>query len=294
MNLHDFDRARQVSDLNQLRSSTEKLDRTADWLDVLGKIAKLLVSSYLDLRSAFECSLPLIIPRIAEWCMIIVQTQTGEYSCLAARHIDLDKNATLQKVVALSPQKVTSDLGGPGFAAKYRKVELLSEMDSLQSEDFLQRVAPPGIAPYLREIGLRSHLTVPMISGEQVLGVMTFAMSSADRKFREEDIQLATQLAILSAELIKSSRLYVNAKTLAEKLQVERELRLKYMRRQIHDIKTPLSAALLSLELVKRFQGNHEKEATLIERATKNVLRAVEMLTSLISEEEKLISSFAS
>lgn len=289
MDLHEFDQTRRVSDLNDFRASTEKLDRVAERLAVFSKIGKTLISSFLDLQTAFKGLLPLVVPRLAEWCMIIVRCN-DQYSCIAARHIDPEKNQVMQRCLSLGP-KTVDERSGPGFATKHRKIELLSKMDPLQAESFFQTIATPEVANILRIVGVRSHLTVPLISGAEIIGVATFGMSSADRVFEDDDIELAAQIGSLLADLIKSSETYERAKTAEEKFHVQKELHLKYMRRQIHDIKTPLSAALLLLELVKKTRGNPDKEAVLIERATQNVMRAVDMLTTLISEEEKLMST---
>lgn len=289
MDLDEFNQTRRVSDLNDFRASTEKLDRAADRLAALSGVGKILISSFLDLQTAFKDLLPLVVPRIADWCIVLI-IHDSRFSCIGAQHKDPDKNRLMQMCHTLPPIS-PNERAGPGFANKYRKIELLSKMNPHQVEHFLQTIPPPEVAPILRAIGISSHLSVPLISSDEMMGVANYGMSSLDREFNEDDIELAAQIGSISADLIRSHEIYQQAQSVEERFHIERELHLKYMRRQIHDIKTPLTAALLLLELIKKTQGNPEKEAVLIARATKNVMRAVDMLTRLISEEEKLMST---
>ena len=60
----------------------------------------------------------------------------------------------------------------------------------------------------LRELGLRSALSVPMKAAGRVLGTITLGFAGSDRRFAPADLVVATALAARAGLHIENARLY--------------------------------------------------------------------------------------
>src|SRR5205085_5758786 len=63
-------------------------------------------------------------------------------------------------------------------------------------------------ARVLRELGLKSFLTVPLVARERAIGALTFASTRVRRDYTAEDISYAQEIASRAALAIENARLY--------------------------------------------------------------------------------------
>ena len=71
----------------------------------------------------------------------------------------------------------------------------------------------------LRSLDMRSGMVVPMTLRDRVLGVITFASAESGRRFDEEDLALAQDLALRAAAAVENARLYEATASIAKTLQ---------------------------------------------------------------------------
>jgi serine phosphatase RsbU (regulator of sigma subunit) len=71
----------------------------------------------------------------------------------------------------------------------------------------------------LRELGMRSVMVVPMISRSRMLGTITFVSAESGRRFSDDDVLLAEDLARRAAVAIDNARLYSERAQIARTLQ---------------------------------------------------------------------------
>ncbi len=101
------------------------------------------------------------------------------------------------------------------------------------------------------------------------VAVDRYHKSNSERELRQRE----------SAE--KSSKLLKSQEDVAD-LQKERELRESFVSLLTHDLRTPLSAAKVSAQLIQQQSDNAEISQSLAERIVSNVNRADQMITDLL------------
>jgi GAF domain-containing protein len=78
----------------------------------------------------------------------------------------------------------------------------------------------------LREIGFTSAMLVPMIARGRTMGVITLVSAESGRRYEEDDLRLAEELARRAAFAVDNARLYEEAqKEIAERRRAQEELR---------------------------------------------------------------------
>ena len=71
----------------------------------------------------------------------------------------------------------------------------------------------------LVEFGMRSVIIVPMTTRGRTLGALTFVSGNSGRRFDEQDVELAQELARRCATAIDNARLYTERSYIARTLQ---------------------------------------------------------------------------
>jgi PAS domain S-box-containing protein len=157
----------------------------------------------------------LVVPDIADWCIVDVASESGSLERKALAHVD---PGALQRAIALG-ERYPPDPDAPvgvhqvvrsGQAELYPEIpdELLRE-GTVDDEHYQELAA----------LGMRSVIIVPMITRGRTLGALTFVSGPSGRRFDEQDVELAHELARRCATAIDNARLYTERSYIARTLQ---------------------------------------------------------------------------
>ncbi len=190
------------------RMRAERTDR------FLSQASKLLAAS-LDYPTTLRRVAELAVPEIADWCAVDVLDDRG-----ALRHVALaaadERNLPLARELRERyPVDPDSPNGVPqvirsGDAELHP--EIADEMIAGAARDERQ-------LELLRSLHMRSVMIAPMTARGRTLGAMTFVSSHAARRFDEDDLGLAEELARRAATAVDNARLYGERAYIARALQ---------------------------------------------------------------------------
>jgi PAS domain S-box-containing protein len=191
-----------------------------------------LLTSSLDYRETLKNLTFLAVPRIADWCAVDMVDPTGEKASerLAVAHVDPEKVKLAEEFTRrFPPDPETSGLRrvmrtGASELVPYIPEELL--IASAKNPEHLQ---------ILRDLGIMSVMIVPLRSRGEVIGAITFVAS--DRRFTQQDLTHAEELAHRASIAIENARLYSAAQT-ANRAKDE------FLATLSHELRTPMTAVL--------------------------------------------------
>lgn len=201
--------------------------------------ASAVLGGSLDYEAALGALARLLVPRIADWCVIeIAGTQAGNGHGggvpLAVAHADpdqIERVVELWQLVAATGIAPASTGDGAALLAQFTDEELRA----LRRDDAQLQL--------LQEVGLRSLLRVSIKTGERTLGAIILAGSSAARAFDERDLAMAEDLARRAADCIEHGRAYLLARS-------QIALREDLMSIVAHDLRNPLAGMLMRCSLL--------------------------------------------
>ena len=214
--------ARQEAELaraiaEQARSDAEHAQSAAERaqgrLALMAEATSALIAT-LDMTELLDRLATLCVPRLADWVFVTLVDQYGEVRETAARHRD-GRQAELQEFATLHALHLPPTSPSRRSIATSRAV--LVEDLSPEVRDRL--IVHPGARAAFETLGGTSALSVPMVARRRTLGALALVMTSEDRTFGKEDVELAEDLAARAALAMDNVRLYQQEHSVADTLQ---------------------------------------------------------------------------
>lgn len=212
----------------------------------------------------------LVVPHLADWCLVH-RIADGQAERIAAEHWNPDlapEARALAPALPLDPAART----GLSAAALGGRAELAAEMPAPSP-------AEPEDLRALRRLGARSWMTLPLRVRGKTLAVMTLAFAESTRRYADQDLALAEDLAARAAMALENALLFE---------EVERAVRAREDTLSIvsHDLKNPMSALLLGIQRLARLADASKRpqaDAVLekLERTVRGMNRLIEGLLDL-------------
>ncbi len=234
----------------------------------LADASKVLARS-LDRQATLDAVAQLVVPRLADWCVIVVGDQDG---CLGP--IEVTCAETGQEELRNAWRSCCGESKGRLCERVLRtgKPELVPDVSD---EDLADAACDPAQLELLRRIHPRSLIAVPLIARGRTLGVLTLFASGARRRYDETDLFLAEHLGSRAALALANAELYETAQRAVR----AREDVLAIV---AHDLRNPLSGITLITELVERIP--------LADASGEQVRKKMEVIRRGVDQMEKLIA----
>lgn len=145
-----------------------------------------------------------VVPQLGDWCTLhVLESETARVPLVEIAHHDPAMVRYARELQARYP----FDPDAPsGVAAVIRTGQ--PEFFPLIDEAMIAASgATPEQQQILRDLGLRSAITVPLAKRGRALGAMQFVMSDGHRPYTEEDLTLVTAVAARIAATLDNRRL---------------------------------------------------------------------------------------
>jgi signal transduction histidine kinase len=185
-------------------------------LSFLGEASTLLASS-LDVERTLRSVAELAVPEVADWCTVDLVEPDGRLVRVAVVHRDRRLVETVNRLVAMAPRSV-ADEQGVGAVIRSGAPLHAPEID----EEALRRAYRdrPDYLRVLLSLGLRSAVIVPFVLRERALGAITFVHAESGRRYDEDDVRFAQELAARAAVAVDNAQLYREAQERAQAARV--------------------------------------------------------------------------
>jgi PAS domain S-box-containing protein len=155
------------------------------------------------------------VPQIADWCAVDLVDADGDREQVVTAHRDPEKLALADRLRRYAPDRLDPEQG-LGLVLRTSTSQLYPEITdemlvpSARDEEHLR---------LLRTVGLRSALVVPLRTATRTFGAMTLVNAESGRRFGEDDVRFAEQLADRAAVAVENARLYQARSRTAATLQ---------------------------------------------------------------------------
>ncbi|MBV8085359.1 MAG: GAF domain-containing protein [Chloroflexi bacterium] len=167
--------------------------------------ASRILDSSLDYRTTLESLAKLVVPRLADWCVIDVVERGQLQSSLAIAHADPAKVQIARELQRRYPPQIDDPAGVAEVIRSGQALmvpEITAEMveAGARDEDHLR---------IIRELGpWTSGMAVPLKARGRTLGVLTLVTAESRRHYDDDDLSLVEDIASRAALAVDNARLF--------------------------------------------------------------------------------------
>ncbi|HYU14545.1 MAG TPA: GAF domain-containing protein, partial [Candidatus Acidoferrum sp.] len=230
--------------------------------------ASAILSSSLGYEATLTNLARLAVPSIADWCLVeLAGDAEAASSQLVVADGDPEQVERLRELRRLFPPDPTAEVGVARVIATG-----ISELHRDIPDELLASFAPDAeYQGFLRQLGLRSAIVVPMTARGRTLGAIVLVSAASERRFEPADLDMAEELGHRAAMAIDNARLYREARE-ADRRKDE------FLAMLGHELRNPLAPILTGLQLMHLRGVGGERERQVIERQVKYLVRLVDDL----------------
>jgi PAS domain S-box-containing protein len=201
--------------------------------------ASAALGSSLDYAVTLKQVAELAVPHIADWCSVEILTAEDHLEQLAVAHVDPAKRELAREWRRRWPPRPDS--------LSYRVVKSgVAEMIPEITDEMIEAGTPdPDQRRVAKQLGLRSAMVVPLIVGQKPFGRVSFITAESGRRYGDEDLILATEIARRASLAVENARAYSDVRAAVD-------TRDNFLAIASHELRTPLSAlTVLTSSLVR-------------------------------------------
>jgi GAF domain-containing protein len=170
-------------------------------------------SASLDPEIVLQGIARLVVPELADWCIVDLLEEDGTIRQTAVSHVTPSMEAVARELRTRYPPD-------PDLPHAVWKVLDTGESDlaeEISDEDLRARAKDQMHLKLLTELGIRSHMVVPLKARGRTLGAVSFV--SMNRRYGQDDLTLAEELIARASLAMDNARLFQLQRHVARVLQ---------------------------------------------------------------------------
>jgi PAS domain S-box-containing protein len=176
--------------------------------------ASVALTETLDVQRTISELVELAVPRLADWCTIDM-LDNGEIRNVGVAHADPERARLARRLHERRPVREQASSGVSGALATGRS-QLIEDVEGWLAA---QTTPDEELMTMARVLGVRSSIVAPLAGRGRVFGALTLAITDSGRRFSEQDLAVAEDLARRAALAIDNARLYGVEHDIAHALQ---------------------------------------------------------------------------
>ncbi|RZS87563.1 PAS domain S-box-containing protein [Motilibacter rhizosphaerae] len=197
------------------QGARQRAEVVQERLALLADATESLVAT-LDAREALARLADLLVPRIADWCMVVLPS---ERDSSAATEVVVGSADPAHEADRALVERLLPSQAGPASLLSESIAGGAPRLLAEVGEQDLVDVGSPELVDAYRRMGLGSVIVVPLVGRHGPLGALALITSGSGRRYDEDDLQLATDLARRAGLIVDNARLYAREHRVAEALQ---------------------------------------------------------------------------
>ena len=193
--------------------------------------ATTVFSSSLDYELTLKSAARLAVPYMADFCLVhMLEDDRQTIRRMIVAHEDPAREEAWRDMQRRFPL----DLNTPHTIAKVLRTGKPEWFSDISDELMEAVIRNPAEIRMLREFDIKASMIVPLIARGRTIGTLTFISSESARRYTEDDLALATELARRAALAIDNARLYRRA-------QEANHAKDEFLATLSHELRTPLT-----------------------------------------------------
>ena len=236
-----------------------------------------VLAGSLDYDETFRNLAHLVVPRVADFCIVLAAEEGGGLRQVAVAHSNLEQPA-LRKLAEEFPASPAARAGG-AQVAKTGRSQMCCDLNNGELEEIFER---PEDRELLLSFAPTSFIAVPLKTHDRVLGAIVMVNTTEGRLCGAEELSLAEELAHRAALAIDNAGLY----KVAQKARAESEranlAKDSFLAMLSHELRTPLTPVLTSVFGLEQAESLPEEVRESLQMIRRNVELEARLIDDLL------------
>src|SRR3984893_13853474 len=261
---------REQAALAEAEARQERLAFLADASNVL--------AGSLEYYKTFHNLAHLVVPRLADFCIVLSAEEDGTLRQVAGAHSNLSDAPALRKLVEEFPSSPTAERSG-AHVLRTGKSQMCCDMDNGALQEVFEREEDREL---IRSLAATSFVAVPLKTHDRVLGAIVTVNTTAGRTCGAEELSLLEELAYRAALAIDHAALYKAAQEARAEAERANLAKDSFLAMLSHELRTPLTPVLTSVLSLEQTEGLPEDVSASLQMIRRNVELEARLIDDLL------------
>jgi signal transduction histidine kinase/DNA-binding response OmpR family regulator len=261
---------REEAALAEAEARQERLAFLADASNVL--------AGSLEYHKTFHSLAHLVVPRLADFCLVLAAEEDGRLRQVAVAHSELSDEPALRKLAEEFPTSLAARTSG-AHVVKTGRSEMCCDMSNGALQEVFQRQEDRDL---IMSFAPTSFIAVPLKTHDRVLGAIVMVNTTGGRMCGTEELALAEELAQRAALAVDNAGLYKAAQKARAEAERANLAKDSFLAMLSHELRTPLTPVLTSVLALEQEENLPEGTRASLQMIRRNVELEARLIDDLL------------